>query len=850
MSPHDPGSSPEDKPRFLERIAESMREVIWTTDVSGETLYYVNPAYERVAGRPVDELYRSPESWLDLVHPDDRSRVRIFGALDAAEEDSTEFRIVRPDEDLRWLWLHRTSVKDDGVAIGVVGVVEDITERKRAELALRRSESLLRAALDSTADGILIVDLQGHVSGLNRRFLDLWRIPDSLAAERDDDDLLAHVADQLVDPEGFLDRVRQVYDTPAAESFDVVHFRDGRVFERYSRPQILDEEFVGRVWSFRDVTARWRAEAEMRARNRRLDIQTQVLFDLARCRTRHGADLSAMLPEITQAAASMLETERVGVWLFDAAHARIRETALYERSRRRHSAGRELDRESFPRYFAALEHERTIAANDPRTDVRTQELTAPYLVPLGITSMLDAPIRDGGGLSGVVCFEHVGAPRRWTAEDRTFAGSIADLVSISMEAVELRRAEDGVRLLLEASGVLASSLDYRTTLNNVARLAVPTLADWCVVSVIEDGELRRHAMAHVDPEKERLIAELESRYPEARASTPAAHVIRTGEPEFVPVVTEEALADRTLDAGHRRIVQELGARSYMAVPLIARGTTLGAITFASGGRTLDAHDLELAKDIAARSAIAIDNARLHAQVVEAGRAKDNFLAVMSHELRTPLSAITGYAALLEEGIPDPCTSGQKRHLHGIRANAARLLRVIEEILEFSRLEMDETRFHFEEVDLGRLVEDTRLTGEPLATERGLEFAAQVPPRPARIRTDPEKVRQILLHLLVNAVSFTPEGKIRLTADARDGLATFQVTDTGVGIPPELHEKIFEPFFQAVDPLTREVGGTGIGLAVARGLARRLGGDVTVESRPGAGSTFTLTIPDLDDAGES
>jgi signal transduction histidine kinase len=580
----------------------------------------------------------------------------------------------------------------------------------------------------------------------------------------------------------------------------------------------------------------------MKAHNRRLDIQTQVLFDLARRRVRHGSDLSAMLPEITQAAASMLETERVGVWLFDAAHSRIREAALFERSRRRHSAGRELARESFPRYFAALELERTIAANDPRTDVRTQELAAAYLEPLGITAMLDAPIRDGNGLSGVVCFEHVGAPRRWTAEDRTFAGSIADLVSISIEAVEAQRAEDRVRLLLEASRVLASSLDYRTTLQNVARLAVPKLADWCIVSVLEDGELRRVALVHVDPEKERLIGELEARYPEARASTPAAHVVRTGEPEFVPVVTEAALAERTVDAGHRRMIQELGARSYMTVPLSARGATLGAITFASGSRSHDAHDLALAKAIAARSAIAIDNARLHAQVVEANCAKDNFLAVMSHELRTPLSAITGYTALLEEGIPDPATSGQRRHLLGIRANAARLLRVIEEILEFSRLEMDETRFHFEEVDLGRLIDDVRLTAEPLATERGLEFAARVPPHPARIRTDPDKVRQILLHLLVNAVSFTTEGRIRLTADVNGGLATFQVEDTGVGVPAELHEKIFEPFFQAVDPLTREVGGTGIGLAVARGLARRLGGDVTVESRPGAGATFTLTIP--------
>src|SRR5688500_13777404 len=256
----DSGCAPKDKARLLEQIADSMREIIWISDATGDRLCYINPAVEKVLGRRVRDLYRNPASWHDALHPDDRDGFRIFSPPDGAS-DAAEFRIVRPDGETRWLWLHRTAVRGDGDAtVGVVGVVEDITDRKRAELGLRESVSLLRATLDSTADGILVVNREGRVSGFNRQFLDLWNIPDFVAAGGSDDELISYVIDQLRDPEGFQARVHAVYAAPEAESFDELRFRDGRVFERYSRPQRRDSEVVGRVWSFRDVTQRETAQ--------------------------------------------------------------------------------------------------------------------------------------------------------------------------------------------------------------------------------------------------------------------------------------------------------------------------------------------------------------------------------------------------------------------------------------------------------------------------------------------------------------------------------------------------------------------------------------------------------------
>ncbi|MGH7556129.1 MAG: GAF domain-containing protein, partial [Longimicrobiales bacterium] len=830
---------------------ENVREIICMLDADARRVLSINPAYERIVGRSVEDLYRDAQAWRDAVHPDDRDRVNdAYRHADGAL--NLEYRVLRPDGELRWVWSHTAPVRDErNDVLGIVGIIEDITERKRAEQALETSLSLLRATLESTADGILVVDRDGRVAGFNQRFLELWKIPDFVATGGDDSKLLSYVVDQLIDPKGFLGKVKQLYADPRTESFDIIAFRDGRVFERYSRPQRLGGEVVGRVWSFRDVTARILAEDALRQRNRRLDIHNHVLLRLARRRIQHAADLDVALREITEAAAEMLATERVGVWMFDDSHSEIHMIDVYERSRRTHSAGMSLARCDFPSYFEAMEEERTIAATDARLDARTRQFNESYLVPNGITSMLDAPVRAGGQVMGVVCFEHVGPPRGWSAEDRSFAASVADLVSMSVEAAELQRSEAGLKTLSEASAILASSLDYVTTLTNVAHLAVPSLADWCIVTLIEDGQPHRVAVAHEQPEKEQLLRELEHRYPAATPSNPAARVMRSGEPELVPVITEEILRSRTVDDVHRRLIVAAGVRSYMAIPIVARDTVLGAITFVSASRSYDSQDFTLAKDMASRASVAIDNARLHASVNAASKAKSNFLAVMSHELRTPLSAITGYADLLEQGIPDPLTPKQKEQVGRIKLRAYDLLRSIEEILTFSRMEADLERFRWESVDVAQMVRDVAESATPLVEEKGLRFRWAAPDRPVQIRTDRAKARHILLDLLANAVKFTHSGEVRMEAEVRNGTAVFRISDTGIGIAPDYREKIFEPFFQIEESLTREKGGTGIGLSVAQRLAHHLGGEITVESTLGKGSTFTVTLrsrPDGNQAG--
>jgi signal transduction histidine kinase len=296
------------------------------------------------------------------------------------------------------------------------------------------------------------------------------------------------------------------------------------------------------------------------------------------------------------------------------------------------------------------------------------------------------------------------------------------------------------------------------------------------------------------------------------------------------------------DEHHLAILRELQIESVLIVPMIARGRTLGALTLVSTqkGRRYGDADLALAMEIATRAAIAIDNAQLYRSTLAASEAKSTFLATMSHELRTPLNAIIGYQSLLKEGIDGSLNESQLAQLSRIRAGADHLLALIDEVLTYSRVEVGKEVVRLDEAELRPIVEDAVTMVRPLAQAKRLTVRVDVPD--ARLITDGGKLRQILLNILSNAVKFTESGEITLSARLNGNEAKFSVADTGIGIATENQQRIFEPFWQVEQSSTRRAGGTGLGLTVSRSLARLLGGEVSVESRLGDGSVFTLTLP--------
>ena len=227
----------------------------------------------------------------------------------------------------------------------------------------------------------------------------------------------------------------------------------------------------------------------------------------------------------------------------------------------------------------------------------------------------------------------------------------------------------------------------------------------------------------------------------------------------------------------------------------------------------------------------------------ANRSKSDFLATMSHELRTPIGAMTGYTDLVLEGIYGPVTPEQRVHLERVKSVGKHLLNIVEEILLFARVEAGREGTHVTAVDAYQIARDAVAVIDPIAREKGLQLVVSIPSAPAAARTDEVKVRQILINLLGNAVKFTTKGQVSIEArcDDRSGSVVYTIRDTGLGIATSNLERIFEPFTQIENAYSRTQSGTGLGLPVSRRLARMLGGDLTVESQPGVGSTFTASI---------
>jgi len=247
-----------------------------------------------------------------------------------------------------------------------------------------------------------------------------------------------------------------------------------------------------------------------------------------------------------------------------------------------------------------------------------------------------------------------------------------------------------------------------------------------------------------------------------------------------------------------------------------------------------------ALDEATEARAIADRARRDAE--EANAAKSQFLATMSHELRTPLNAIAGYVELLEYGIPGELNDQQRQYVARIKRSEETLLRLIQDVLSFAKLESGRLVFHFDEVPLNEFLQSFEPFIAPRLLAKGLSYHVEVCDRDVVARIDRAKVEQIVLNLLSNAVKFTDRGEIVLACVVEEDTFQFGIRDTGSGIRQELLTPIFEPFVQGDGSFTRQGEGTGLGLSISRELARSMGGDLTVESEVGVGSVFTLILP--------
>ncbi len=424
------------------------------------------------------------------------------------------------------------------------------------------------------------------------------------------------------------------------------------------------------------------------------------------------------------------------------------------------------------------------------------------------------------------------------------------LLATVRSLLRARQSERRVFALYATSAALAAAMNRDDIADVLVRDVFPAIeADAGAIAVVsrEDGGI---VWLPGSPYADVIAMEWGSAHDEgvnAMPSGPARDAIHTGRPVVLQSASEWAVR-------YPAVASTPVATAYettVVLPCLLNGRTLGALMLAyRAARAVDEEDLRFLGNISQQCAQAIDRAWLYqtaqqAQLVaeSANRAKMEFLATMSHEFRTPLNAIAGYAELIALGVRGPLTAEQRHDVERILSSQKHLLGLINEVLNYARLENGRLEYDLIDTPVGPILESLDSFIAPQVRERGIGYERQVADADVCLRADRERVQQILLNLLSNAIKFTPSGgHIVVKTDSTEEDVAIQVIDTGRGIPAAKLEAIFEPFVQVGRRLTGEQQGTGLGLSISRELARGMGGELTVESEPGVGSTFTLRLP--------
>jgi signal transduction histidine kinase/CheY-like chemotaxis protein len=482
----------------------------------------------------------------------------------------------------------------------------------------------------------------------------------------------------------------------------------------------------------------------------------------------------------------------------------------------------------------------------------TPRLAASYGPPLDPGTALVVPLVSDGSRVGALALANDDG-RAFDEDDRAFVAVLAQQVAHALHRAAIverdRRYHERMRILTDAGELLAGTIDYEQTLHNVVRIALPALGDFCFVDILEADVVRRIANAYDDRETLALLSQ--TRWtPPARPDMDVC-ALSSGRTGFHPQIDDAWMQLVAARPEELDVLRRLELRSMITAPLVSGGERIGALTvcFGRSGRAHHGGDIALVEELARRAAVALKNASLFrtardamVRAEEASRLKDEFLATVSHELRTPLSSILGWSTLLRNDRAEP--ELLRRGLEVIERNARAQQRIIEDILDVSRIITGKLRIDTEPVDLTMLFESVLESVRPTAFTKSIELAFTGPATPCRVAGDSVRLRQVFWNLLSNALKFTPEGgRVNMSMTQAGDRVFVRIEDSGCGMTREFIAHAFDRFRQADSSTTRQHGGLGLGLAIVRHLAEMHGGAVTASSGgPGCGSTFTVVLP--------
>ena len=661
------------------------------------------------------------------------------------------------------------------------GQIGQVIERREAERRLRESELELSDFFDNAAVGLHWVGPDGTILRVNQAELDM------LGYDRDEY-LGRNIADFHVDQPVIADILTRLTEGRQLRDYEArLRCKDGSI--RYvlldSNAYSKDGQFIHSRCFTRDVTERRRAEWAVRETEERLRLA--------------------------------LKAGRLGAWEWRIATGEVIWSPTLE-------ALHGVEPGSFPGTFDAFQRDIHPEDRDRVLDavrqtvegVREHHLEYRIIWPDGSIHWLEA--------RGELFRDQAGRPLR--------------LSGVCSDITERKRIEESLWFLAEASKSLSAVVDYKSTLQKVANLAVPRFADWCAVDMLgEDGSLERVVVTHVDPAKVALAEELHRRYP----GDTARRVLDRSESELTTRITDSMIEQAAQDEEHLQLLRDLQLRSYMCIPLRTKERSLGVISFAfaESGRLYGQNELAIAEDLAGRAAIAVENARLYQELREADRRKDEFLAMLAHELRNPLAPIRSGLEIMSMDQSD-----HHEIIQLMQEQVEHVVRLVDDLLDVSRVVRGRIELRRESVELAPVVRRSVKAVQRLVEGRNQELAVSMPTEPIWLTADPVRIVQVLENLLNNASKYSDAGaRIELSVERQGGEAVIQVHDTGMGIEPELLPHIFDLFTQSPRSLDRSQGGLGIGLTLTQRLVEMHDGTIDAASEgPGKGSTFTVRLP--------
>jgi PAS domain S-box-containing protein len=783
--------------RTLELVFTCLSEGVVVANESGYFLLF-NPMAEQLLGFGPTEapISRWPETY-GLYLPDQvtlcpADQLPLARALRGEAVNQAELYLRNPNRPAgTWLRLNARPIRDAaGMLRGAVSVFSDVTHARRTLEELRLGQEQYRSLYRRTPVMMHSIDREGRLISVS----DYWLT--TLGYTRDE--VLGRSSVEFMTPES----------------------------RRYARDVVLPEYF--KTGTCKDVPYR-----------------------MVR---KHGEPIDVLLSAIAERDAGGHIVRSLAV-LVDVTERKRAERALMESEKRMRAI---LDNaptvffllDSQGRYtFVNREWERLFHHSRQEVAGRTAYDFFPKHVADGLHQNNRSVIRSGVSHSGEEQIPQEDGVHTWLTQKFPLidsSGALYALCGISTDITERKRAELAQRFLAEASRELVTSLDEASTLQRVAEIAVPTLADLCVVFLpVEDSRLRPVAVADSVPGRAALARELLEHHPPADTTARGpGWVMSTGRTE-TSRDSRCLMPPRLLEASRWEPLRELGERPTLCVPLRARGRILGVLSLVASSRALAEAPAApwLAEELGRRAAFAIDNAQLYRKAQESIRTRDEFLSIASHELKTPLTSMKLRAQQMERTLARPHDGPElARKVSGMLEvfdeQLKRLAHLVDHLLDVSRIDESRLALRLDELDLTELARGVVAhLGEQLQkTGCALELVA---PEPVMGLWDRLRLEQVLLNLLTNAMKYGAGRPIRVAVTRHAEKARLSVADQGVGIPRESQARIFERFERAA---SRNYGGLGLGLFITRQLVEAHGGSIRVESEPGQGATFLIELP--------